>query len=191
MNRPKLVRLLKRGGLIACATETQIGLLADAENPQAVQRLLEVKRRDATQTIACIAPSLAIASQYMELGSRALEVAEASWPGPLTIVSRARRPLAEAVMRDGRVAVRVPGPSPAADLVWSFGGLLTATSANRSGEAAISEYRAVLHEFRGELDAVVEQDAPGGDPSTLIDVRGDRLTVLRQGPVALPDASLR
>ena len=44
VNRDKLVRILKRGGVVACATETQIGLLADAENPDAVQRVLDISR---------------------------------------------------------------------------------------------------------------------------------------------------
>ena len=191
VNRDKLVRILKRGGVVACATETQIGLLADAENPDAVQRVLDIKGREASQTLGCIAPSLAIAEQYLELGEQARELAKEYWPGPLTLVARAIRPLADAVLKDGRVGVRVPGPSAAADLVWSFGGLLTATSANQTGEPALVEYREVIQQFRGRVAAIVERDAPGGEPSTVVDVRGDRLFVLREGAVQLPDPGLR
>jgi tRNA threonylcarbamoyl adenosine modification protein (Sua5/YciO/YrdC/YwlC family) len=180
------VDVLRRGGVVACPTETLQGLLADALNPHAVARVVALKGRG-PEPIALLVPDLAavFALSAEPLSERAVALATAHWPGPLTLVVKARAGLAPALIGSGTVAVRVPGHSPALSLVRAFGGPLTATSCNPSGlPAACSEVEARAY-FGGQLDAFVPGDAPGGAPSTVVDVSGAQLRVLRAGVVRI------
>ena len=136
MNLAHYVALLRRGGVVACATETLQGLLADALDPAAVQRVVQAKQRG-PEPIALLIPgfeSLDLVAVEISPATRVL--AEKHWPGPLTLLVRAHPRLPAELVRDGKVGVRVPGPSHALDLVRAFGGPLTATSANPSGQPA-------------------------------------------------------
>lgn len=181
-----LVSLLRAGGVIACPTETFVGLLADAFNPAAVAEVGRLKARAADQPIGLILPGVEALDQVViDVPPRARELATQHWPGPLSLVMRARPELPEALKHYGTVSVRVPGPSPALSIVRAFGAPLTATSANRSGEPAArssAEARAV---FGDELAAIVEGESPGGLASTIIDATSPELRVLRAGPIAI------
>ncbi len=91
--------------------------------------------------------------------------------------------MASALQKDGKVGVRVPGPSPALDLVRAFGGPLTATSANRSGEPPACSGAEARALFGEALDAVVQGDSPAGLASTIVDVTSEPPVVLRQGAI--------
>lgn len=172
---------LSRGEVLACPTETLHGLLADALSAAAVARVVSLKQRG-PEPIALLLPDHASLVQVAQPLSRAAAaLAARHWPGPLTLVVRALPGLPAALVQDGRVGVRVPGPSPAARLVRAFGRPLTATSANPSGQPAARTEAEVRAYFGADL-LVVPGDAPGGPPSTVVDVT-DGVRVLRQGAV--------
>jgi len=179
------VAILRRGGVVACATETLVGLLADALDHDAVDRVARIKGRPPDEPIAVLIPDLAAAERIGILSAAARDLAANHWPGPLTLVVRARPGLPALLLRDGCVGMRVPGPSPALSLVRAFGGVLTATSANRSGEPparTAAEARAALG---SDVDAIVPEDAPGGAPSTVVDATVTPPVVLRAGAIPL------
>jgi L-threonylcarbamoyladenylate synthase len=180
----RYVSLLRRGGVVACPTETLFGLLADALNEKAVARVGAIKRRRATDPIAVIVPSLGAALELAaEFPDAARKLAERHWPGPLTLVVRARPGLPAALTRDGKIGLRVPGSSPALDLVRAFAGPLTATSANRTSEPAAVYDEQVRRSLGEEVDAVLPGAAPGGPPSTVLDVTREPPLVVRAGAV--------
>ncbi|MEM9193349.1 MAG: Sua5/YciO/YrdC/YwlC family protein, partial [Myxococcota bacterium] len=109
----RAIAVLQRGGVVAAATETSFGLLADATVPEAIERVLSIKGRPEYQPIALLAASIDVAKEVVRFSSRAARLAEEFWPGPLTLVLPERAPLHPALGKDGRVGVRVPGPSPA------------------------------------------------------------------------------
>jgi L-threonylcarbamoyladenylate synthase len=88
-------------------------------------------------------------------------------------------------MKAGKVALRVPGPSPALALVTAFGGPLTATSANLSGQPPLTEQAALMAAFGPSLSAVVPGVPPGSLPSTIVDATHEHPIVLRQGALVL------
>jgi L-threonylcarbamoyladenylate synthase len=185
----ELVEQLAAGGVIACPTETFVGLLANACDAQAVARVCELKGRDPNQPIGVLLPDLAaLASVVAHVPALARELALRHWPGPLTLVLPVRPGLPAALSKDGKIGVRVPGASPALDLVRAFGGALTATSANKSGEPAARTEQEARAAFPEGLAAFVPGDAPGGLPSTLVDVSGPEPIILRAG--AIPRAAL-
>lgn len=180
------VELLKSGGVLACPTETQHGLLADALNASAVARVVELKRRGA-DPIALLLPDRAALALVSDapLSELASALADTHWPGPLTLVVRARASLAPALAPLGTVGVRVPGESPALSLVRAFAGPLTATSCNPSGAPPAVTENAARAYFEGQLAGFVPGAALGGLPSTVVDVTGDVPRVLRQGAVVV------
>ena len=185
----RLLAALRAGGVVACATETLFGLLADALDPAAVARVCALKGRDPNQPIAVLLPDAsALHAVTDELPPRVLRLAERYWPGPLTLLVRARAGLPAALIKDGKIGVRVPGPSPALSLLQAFGAPLTATSANLSGQPAAITADEVRAAFPAGLDALVPYPAPGGAASSVIDVTGPVPVIVRAGPIALlPD----
>ncbi|MEY4510638.1 MAG: hypothetical protein RLZZ450_2760 [Pseudomonadota bacterium] len=178
------VALLRSGVVIACATETLFGLLADAYSESAVSAVVAIKQRG-PEPIALLAPDLASVEQLGELNDQARALASKHWPGPLTLVLRVRAQLPAPLVRDGTIGVRIPGPSPALDLVRAFGGPLTATSCNPTGQPAARTAQEARAYF-GDRLLVLPQPAPGGPPSTIVDATGPVLRVLRRGAIDLP-----
>jgi len=180
------VAALRAGGVVACATETLFGLLADALDESAVERVCALKGRDPEQPIAVLLPDAAALAQVAEtVPERVRRLAERHWPGPLTLLVPARAGLPSGLTKHGKIGVRVPGPSPALELVRAFGGPLTATSANRTGEPAARTAAEVDAAFPSGLAGRIALPAPGGLPSSIIDVTGPTPVILRAGAIAL------
>jgi len=186
-----LVEVLERGEVVACPTETFLGLLADASNERAIERVAELKGRPADMPIALLLPdALALAQVASSPSGEARALMEAHWPGPLTILLAAKPGLSPRLTRKGKVGVRVPGPSPAADLVRAFGRPLTATSANRTGEPPIRSAEDLSETLVDGLGGVVPGVSPGGAPSTLIDTTTSPMQLLRSGAIDIDPAAL-
>jgi L-threonylcarbamoyladenylate synthase len=176
--------VLRAGGVVACATETFIGLLADARSEAAVARVSVLKGRDKAQPIGVLIPDLAaLTALTPELSDYVRMLAARHWPGPLTLVVPVKPGWPAALSKDGKIGARVPGPSPALELVRAFGAPLTATSANKTGRPAATTPEEVRVAFGSEL-AIVPLAAPGGMASTLVDVSGPAPVLLRAGPIA-------
>lgn len=185
----RYVRVLRQGGVVACPTETLIGLLADALDPAAVDRVVRAKGRAPDQPMAVLLPDAqAWGELAAEMPEAGLRLAEAHWPGPLTLVAKARPGLPAPLVAEGKVGARVPGPSPALELVRAFGGPLTATSANLTGAPVAQNDDEVRRVLGDRVDAVVPGRGPGGIPSTVVDVTCEPPRVLRSGAVAIPSA---
>ena len=186
-----LVEVLKRGGVVACPTETWLGLLADPRSETALQRVAELKGRPAEMPIALLIPVAGAVSEVAASPSSAARaLMDIHWPGPLTILLEAKIGLNPRISRDGKVGVRVPGPSPAADLVRAFGHPLTATSANRTGEPPVRSATELPAAFVEGLDGAVQGVSPGGAPSTLLDATVVPMRILRVGAIELDPAAL-
>lgn len=167
---------------MACPTETFVGLLADAFDSAAVEAVAALKGRPEGAAIALLLPSIEALPRVAEpLSPFARALAEQHWPGPLTLVVRARAALPARILREGTVGVRVPGPSPALDLVRAYGGPLTATSANLTGEPPVRATNELPDAIRRGLAAEVEGVSPGGRPSTILDVSRYPPRMIREG----------
>jgi len=186
-----LVQVLRDGGVVACPTETWLGLLADAHDEAAVERVAELKGRPPTMPIALLLPNVeAIEELALPPCDRAKALMEVHWPGPLTVLLLAKPGLSPRLTLEGKIGVRLPGPSPAAELVKAFGHPLTATSANRTGEPPLRSADELPAEMASGLAARVSGVSPGGAPSTLLDSTTSPMRVLRQGAVVIDEASL-
>jgi L-threonylcarbamoyladenylate synthase len=179
--------LLARGGVLAIPTESSYGLGVDPRNLLGVEAIYRIKEREAGKALPVVVagreqldalgidPNLNIIVEHIV--ERLFEV----WPAPLTAVLPIARPL-PASAGEATLAVRVPDHEGLRSLLAELGHGLTATSANRSGEAPLLDPAEVARLLAG-TDAVVVDGGilPGGPPSTLVAIEEDGLVVLRTG----------
>ncbi|MGH9870636.1 MAG: L-threonylcarbamoyladenylate synthase [Candidatus Polarisedimenticolia bacterium] len=181
--------MIRHGGLVAHPTETFYGLAADPFNAEAVARLGEVKEREASQACILIIPHTEAAHDLARIEGAAhiwfSRLTRAFWPGPLTLVLTARRGLrCPALGRGETVAVRLSPHPVAIRLVRAVGAPITSTSANRKGEAPPTRADALDPAVADRVDLIVDGGTtPGGLPSTLLDLSGERPVVVRAGAV--------
>lgn len=181
------VRLLNAGELVAFPTETVYGLGADARNPAAVARIFAAKGRPASHPLIVHLSGLAAAQEWIaDLPDPAQRLADAFWPGPLTIVLPKAAAVSAAITGgQPTVAIRAPAHPVARALLAAFGGGIAAPSANRYGR--ISPTRAAdVHEELGDRVALVLDGGPCdvGLESTIVACLGGRVTLLRPGAVS-------
>jgi L-threonylcarbamoyladenylate synthase len=190
----KAARRVLAGEPVAVSTETVYGLAADATNAQAVARIYEAKGRPAFNPLIVHVKEIAEARRIADLGQRVSALAEAHWPGPLTIVAPLRddsgiAPLVTAGLPT--IGIRVPAHRAIQALLRAVDRPLAAPSANASG--AISPTRAdhVLRSLGGRIKLIVD-DGPstGGIESTIVAEVDGQLRLLRRGPIEIPDADL-
>jgi L-threonylcarbamoyladenylate synthase len=156
------VHRLKTGGLVAFPTETVYGLGADATNGQAIARLYEAKGRPAFNPLIAHVTDLAAARALARFDADAVRLAQAFWPGPLTLVlpKAAGCQVAElATAGLDSIAVRVPHHAVAQKILAAFGRPIVAPSANRSGHVSPTTAAHVLADLRGRVDLIVDGGA--------------------------------
>ena len=178
---------LRQGGLVAFPTETVYGLGADAFNPAAVAEVFALKGRPAGKPlmahVADIQMARRVVSDWPEL---AQELAEAFWPGPLTLVLPRDERLPGVVTGGGpTVGVRCPDHPLALALIAAFGGPVAGTSANRSGQVSPTCAGHVRESFADRAMVIDGGTCEKGIESTVVRVVGRSLEVLRTGVVGL------
>ena len=180
-------RFLQAGELVAVPTETVYGLAGNGLDEQAVQRIYEVKGRPAVKPLSLMVPGAEAMDAYCEdVPAQARALAEKFWPGPLTIVLKAR-PLVPSLVRAGgaTVGLRCPDHPLTLELLRLAGIPFAAPSANPSGEPSPKTAGEVLGYFDGKIAAVVDGGACGiGRESTLLDMSATPYRVLRQGALS-------
>ena len=179
--------LLREGGLVAFPTETVYGLGGDATNGRAVAAIFAAKGRPSFNPLIVHVADAAQAGEHAEMTPLAQRLAQAFWPGPLTLVltRRAGSKLSELVSAGlDTVAIRVPDHPVAQALLRAAERPLAAPSANRSGRLSPTRAAHVYADF-GEGIALVLDGGPTahGLESTVIDARGEEPVLLRPGAV--------
>lgn len=182
------VDALRDGELVAFPTETVYGLGANANNPEAVRKIFQLKGRPADHPVIVHIDHPRYLQRWVrEMTPEAKALADAFWPGPLTIVAK-RAPAVSDVITGGQdtVAVRVPNHPVAQQLLNAFGGGIAAPSANRYGHVSPTRAEHVRDEFGDELEVVLDGgDCKVGLESTIISCLADGPRVLRPGSISL------
>jgi L-threonylcarbamoyladenylate synthase len=178
---------LRRGGLVILPTETVYGLAADAANPRAVAAVFEAKGRPRFNPLIAHVASLEGAQAIAVLDDRALALARAFWPGPLTLVAPLKD--ADAVCDLARagldtVAVRVPAHPLALAVLEAFAAPLVAPSANRSGRPSPTTFADAVEETGFAAAAALDGGPCAvGLESAVVAVLDGPLRLLRAGGV--------
>lgn len=180
--------ILGRGGLVAFPTETVYGLGANALDEQAAAKIYAAKGRPSDNPlIAHIANKADLGQLVKEIPEAGQKLMDAYWPGPLTMIFR-KSSLVPYATTGGldTVAVRMPGDAIARRLIELAGVPIAAPSANTSGRPSPTAAAHVFQDMDGRIDMIVDGGPVGiGLESTIVDVTGERPTLLRPGAVTV------
>ena len=183
----RALSVLRAGGLVAIPTETVYGLAADASNADAVRRIFAVKGRPAHHPlIVHVGAATQLGDWAASIPPAAAILAEACWPGPLTLLMPRAATVLDLVT-GGRtsVGVRVPAHPLTLELLARFGGGLAAPSANRYGRVSPTTADHVRADLGDDVDFVLDGGpCPVGVESTIVDCTVDPPQVLRPGGIS-------
>jgi len=187
----KAIRILRRGGLVIYPTDTVYGLGCDPLNENAVRRVYEVKeRRD--KPLPILVSDIKAAKNIAYVDSVAEKVMKHFWPGPLTIVLKAKPILPTIVtLGSSKVGIRMPNHVIPILLAKGIGGIIIGTSANITGRLAPRTAQEAVNQLRSKgIDLVLDSGpTPGGIPSTVIDITHKPPTLIRKGPIDIEDVA--
>ena len=169
----RAAQLLRGGGVVAFPTDTVYGLGADASDELAQRRIYQIKGRPVGMPLILMAAAPSQLTGWVHVDSRAEEIIQRWWPGPLTVILHA--------LGGGTLGVRIPNHDVALELLRASGPLMT-TSANLHGKdpAITAGEAAELPDLAAILDG---GPAPGGTASTVLDLTGPEPHILREGAI--------
>lgn len=185
----RAANLIRSGRLVAFPTETVYGLGADATNSTAIRGIFEVKGRPSSNPlIVHVIGSVQVLNVAREWPETAKRLADRFWPGPLTIVVPKRPEVPNEITAGGQtVAVRCPNHAVAQALIRAANVPIAAPSANRSTELSPTRAEHVLKSLGGQIDLILDGGpCPGGLESTVVDVTGEVVQLLRPGLITVP-----
>ena len=179
--------IIKTGGLVAVPTETVYGLAGNGLDEEAVKQIYEVKGRPQVKPLSLMVPGAEAMDRYCEdvpQGARLL--AERFWPGPLTIVLKAKDNIPPIVLAGGdTVGLRCPDHPMTLELLKKAGVPFAAPSANPSGEESPKTAQKVWDYFSGRIEGIINGGECGiGRESTIISMAQKPYRILRQGALA-------
>jgi len=180
----KAVEVLHAGGVAAYPTDSVYALGCAIEARDAIERIYRAKNMKATQRLALICPDLSSASQYGQFSQTAFRLAQRIFPGPYTLVVPATRQVPR-MLTDARrrtVGIRITGHPVAQALVQRLGRpLLTTSAVDPVTHEPCRDAEEVLDRFGGFLDVVIDTEQTPDRPSTVLEVDGDAITLVREG----------
>jgi L-threonylcarbamoyladenylate synthase len=180
-------RLILAGEPVGVPTETVYGLAADATNAEAVARIYQAKGRPSFNPLIVHVPDLAAATRIGDFDEAALALAEAHWPGPLTLVVPKRESggIASLVTAGlATIALRVPAHPAMQALLRAVQRPLAAPSANASGSISPTRAQHVLKSLGGRIPLIIDGGpTKRGLESTIVAATGGHLRLLRPGPI--------
>lgn len=178
--------IFRAGGTIAYPTETFYGLCVDPFSAQAVEALYRLKGRPSASPIPLIIGDIRMLGQIAEeVTPLAQRLIDRFWPGPLTLVLKARGELPQALTAStGTIGVRLSGSPWARRLSQTLSSPITSTSANPSGKRPPVSAKEVLGYFNGSIGLLID----GGElkatkGSTIVDATGETLKIIREGEI--------
>jgi L-threonylcarbamoyladenylate synthase len=178
---------LRQGGVIIYPTDTLYGLGVDAFSDAAVDKLYELKGREAGKPTHCIVSDLTMAEEYAEVNDAARKIMGKFLPGALTLVLPKKPGLDGGIARGiNTIGIRIPANDFCIELAKTFGKPFTATSANKAGEEPSLEFGKVIAGISADL-AIDAGNAPLSKPSTVVNLVSGHPSILREGAIPVTD----
>jgi len=176
------VAALDRGDVVVLPTETVYGLAARADRPDATQKVFDLKGRDTEKVLQALVPDVSWLDRLGDASDVARAIGREFWPGPLTLVVRARDDTPTTIVKAGTVGVRVPDNATTLAVLQRIGAV-AASSANRSGQSTPDNIAAIRALFGDAVGAYVDGGTIVGTGSTVIDLTSDEPRLIREGPL--------
>lgn len=180
--------ILKKHGTIVFPTDTIYGVAADAFSPEGIQKIYEVKERPEEKALPVLIGDLdQLADLVLYVSDTVRTIATAFWPGPLTLILPKGPNIPPDLSPYPTLGVRMPNLPFTLSLLRAVGPLAT-TSANLSGGHNPMTAQDVIDQIGDRVDLILDGGpTPGMTASTVVDVSGPEMKILRQGPISLDD----
>lgn len=185
-------KIMRAGGLVAFATETVYGLGASVMHEEALEKVFLAKGRPQDNPLIAHVSSIdQVAMLASDVSDLALTLMNHFWPGPLSILFPVRDDVSRIVTAGlDHIAIRMPDHPQALALIAALGAPIAAPSANQSGKPSPTLARHVLDDLAGKIDGVIDGGAcEVGIESTVIELQGDHIIILRPGRISAEDLS--
>jgi L-threonylcarbamoyladenylate synthase len=181
----KIITALENGAVLVCPTDTVYGLVCDAMNQNAVEKIFEIKNRERNKSLAVFVKDMELAKEFAEIDEIQEEIIKKSWPGVTTFVIRAKgQKLSPLVYKDGTIAMRAPNYSLIKGIFTKFKKPLAQTSANISGQPATTKIKEIISQFENQEaqpNFVVDVgDLAENNPSAIIDLTNENIKIIRK-----------
>ena len=180
--------ILLNNGILAFPTETVYGLAVIAPSLENYNHLVDVKKRPPEKPFTLMASNLKQVEKYIEINEIARKIIAKFMPGPITLILKAKNNIPYTIDHGtGFVGIRIPDDKFVLKLIDMVNDALFVPSCNKSGEKPCMNTEDVIHDFEGEIDAVIDGSCGNGLPSTIIKIDGNNITLIRQGELKLTD----
>lgn len=191
------IKILKSGGVVIYPTETCYALGGNFFSEEATKRIYKIKKRRASVLLPVIVANLSMARKCAKFNRKAINLAQRFWPGPATLILEIKKSMKEKFFapchkfleKYNNVAMRISGNKVARDLSMCVGHPIISTSANISSKDECYCVEDIAHQFKSskwKADLILDAGIlPKVKPSTIIKITGDKVEILRQGPVKL------
>lgn len=181
-----VTKLIKEGKVIVFPTDTVYGLVCDATNQKAIQKLFQIKKRDLKKPIPVFVKDIEMAKEIAMVDEKQESFLKKVWPGKVTVILRAKIDFPKGVLgEDKTIGLRIPDYARLNALFNKINKPLSGTSANLAGEPSSTDINNVLAQFANEKlqpDLIVDAGTlNSSQPSTVVDLTGKELKVLRKG----------
>jgi len=184
----KALEHLERGQVIVCPTDTVYGLVADATNDKAVERIFEIKKRETKKAISIFVKNMEMAKKYAFIDKDMENFLQEIWPGKITVALKKKRNKGLSELLFGNkstIGLRVPDYKLIGEIINKFNKPLTGTSANISGKPSTVKIEEVFDYFQDEEirpDLILNAGRlPYNTPSAVIDFSHDKPKIIRRG----------
>lgn len=186
----KVIEDLKSGKVIAIKTDTVYGLICDASNVEACDKIYKIKRREKRKPLAIFVKAVDEVKKYVletELSDKVLNIMKKYWPGPLTIIFKKKENVFDHITYGiDSIGIRMPNDKFLSDILNKIDSPLAQTSCNISGEAEYKSATEIENKLGNEVDVIVD----GGEikdtkASTIIAINNNSIEVIREGTIKI------
>lgn len=187
----KVVNILKDGGIIAYPTDTFYGIGCDIMNKKAIQKIYQIKQRDASKPFSFICADLKDISDYAKVTNYGYKTLKRHLPGPYTFILEGSKLVPKIMLTKRKTAgIRVPDHPICIALVRALGNPIISTSAT-TPDGTVFDHPSLIHEHYGNrLDLVIDGGPVSGNPSSVVSLLGDIPEIIREGSGDLSAFSL-
>lgn len=184
----QVIAVLHRGGVVAYPTDSIYALGCAIESREAIERIYRAKGMRPNQRLALICPDLSTASEFGMFSQTAFRLAQRLFPGPYTLVVPATRAVPRTLTDAKRrtVGIRITSHPIAQAIAVALGRpLLTSSAIAPETHEPCRDADEILEVFGSHIDLVVDTEQTAAEPSTVIEIDGEQITLIRQGQGAL------
>lgn len=184
----RTAQIIKNGGIVAFATDTLFALACDATNTETIVRLFDIKQRPIEKTAPLLVSDIQMAMRCVYFSKNATNLATKHWPGALTMILPSKPDyISRVAVRDGTLGVRQPNNAAAIEIIQEAGVPLIGTSANIAGGENLMDLESIQKVFGKDVFIIDTGHIPNGTPSTIVDMCGDSMRIIRQGAIFLDE----